>query len=125
MITEKELHEAIAECQGQRNPNANTCIKLASFYTILDHMAEKPSYSEMPNYSFANETENTVKYQSGTEFADAVISERYRICRCGIRQRCERDNEYNGRVDEHAFGDQSAIISKRNEESGRIDHSLF
>ena len=72
MITEQELHEAIAECQGQRNPNANTCIKLASFYTILDHMAEKPSCSEMPNYSFANETENTVKYQSGTEFADAV-----------------------------------------------------
>ena len=72
MITEQELHEAIAECQGQRNPNANTCIKLASFYTILDHMEEKPNYSEMPNYSFANETENTVKYQSGTEFADAV-----------------------------------------------------
>ena len=72
MITEQELHEAIAECQGQRNPNANTCIKLASFYTILDHMAEKPSYSEMPNYSFANETENTVRYKSGTEFAEAV-----------------------------------------------------
>ena len=72
MITEQELHEAIAECQGQRNPNANTCIKLASFYTILDHMEEKPCYSEMPNYSFANETENTVKYQSGTEFADAI-----------------------------------------------------
>ena len=72
MITEQELHEAIAECQGQRNPNANTCIKLASFYTILDHMAEKQNYSEMPNYSFANDTENTVKYQSGTEFADAV-----------------------------------------------------
>lgn len=72
MITEHELLEAIAECQGQRNPNSSTCIKLASFYTILDHMAEKPSYSEMPNYSFANETENTVKYQSGTEFADAV-----------------------------------------------------
>ena len=72
MIKKEDLLEAIAECQGQRNPNANTCIKLASFYTILDHMAEKPSYSEMPNYSFANETENTVKYQSGTEFADAV-----------------------------------------------------
>ena len=72
MITEHELLEAIAECQGQRNPNANTCIKLASFYTILDHMAEKPSYSEMPNYSFASETENTITYQSGTEFADAV-----------------------------------------------------
>lgn len=72
MITEHELLEAIAECQGQRNPNSSTCIKLASFYTILDHMAEKPSYSEMPNYSFANETENTITYQSGTEFADAV-----------------------------------------------------
>ena len=72
MITEHELLEAIAECQGQRNPNSSTCIKLASFYTILDHMAEKPSYSEMPNYSFASETENTITYQSGTEFADAV-----------------------------------------------------
>ena len=72
MIKKEELLDAIAECRGQRNPNSSTCIKLASFYTILDHMAEKPSYSEMPNYSFANETENTVKYQSGTEFADAV-----------------------------------------------------
>lgn len=72
MITEHELLEAIAECQGQRNPNSSTCIKLASFYTILDHMTEKPSYSEMPNYSFASETENTITYQSGTEFADAV-----------------------------------------------------
>lgn len=38
MITEKDLVEAIAECEGQRNPNANTCMKLASFYTILDHI---------------------------------------------------------------------------------------
>lgn len=72
MITEHELLEAIAECQGQRNPNSSTCIKLASFYTILDHMREEPSSSEIPSYSFANETENTITYQSGTEFADAV-----------------------------------------------------
>lgn len=72
MITEHELLEAIAECQGQRNPNSSTCIKLASFYTILDHMREKPSSSEIPSYSFASETENTITYQSGTEFADAV-----------------------------------------------------
>lgn len=39
MITETDLLEAIAECQGQRNPNANTCIKLASYYTILNQMA--------------------------------------------------------------------------------------
>ena len=34
MIREEDLQEAIAECQGQRNPNANTAIKLAAFYTI-------------------------------------------------------------------------------------------
>lgn len=73
MITEYELHEAIAECQGQRNPNANTCIKLASFYTILDHMYKKTAEDPIEStYSFANETENTITYQSGTEFADAV-----------------------------------------------------
>ena len=36
MITEQDLLEAIAECQGQRNPNANTCIKLAAYYIILE-----------------------------------------------------------------------------------------
>lgn len=73
MITEHELLEAIAECQGQRNPNANTCIKLASFYTILDHMDKgSAEQSPQPMYSFANETENTITYQSGTEFADAI-----------------------------------------------------
>ena len=73
MITEKELHEAIAECQGQRNPNASTCMKLASFYTILDHIGKDTvEQNPQPMYSFANETENTMKYQSGTEFADAI-----------------------------------------------------
>ena len=38
MITEKDLQEAIAEGQGQRNPNANTCIKLAAFLTIRKEM---------------------------------------------------------------------------------------
>ena len=38
MITEKDLQEAIAECEGQRNPNANTCVKLAAFYIIKDHL---------------------------------------------------------------------------------------
>lgn len=50
MITEKDLQEAIAECQGVRKPNSDTCMKLASFYTILDHMYAKESG---PNYSFA------------------------------------------------------------------------
>ena len=42
MITETDLLGAIAECQGQRNPNANTCVKLASYYTILNQMAKDP-----------------------------------------------------------------------------------
>lgn len=74
MITEKELHEAIAECQGQRNPNANTCIKLASFYTILDHLYNNEEKEEkretVPSYSFALPPELT--YDSGTEFSDKI-----------------------------------------------------
>lgn len=66
MIKEEELREAIAECQGQRNPNANTCIKLASYLTILDHITE-PTYSEKPNYSFA-----APPFISGTEFGRKV-----------------------------------------------------
>ena len=49
MIKKEDLLEAIAECQGQKNPNANTCIKLAAYYTILNNMdcdmANDASYS--------------------------------------------------------------------------------
>ena len=41
MITEQALLEAIAECQGERNPDARTCRNLASFYTILDHINQE------------------------------------------------------------------------------------
>ena len=57
MITEKDLRAAIAECQGARNPNATTCIKLAAYYTILNALypekKEEPidvGYSTMPSY---------------------------------------------------------------------------
>lgn len=46
MITEQDLQEAIAECEGQRNPSANTCLKLAAFYTIRDKMY--PAEQEEP-----------------------------------------------------------------------------
>ena len=72
MITEKDLQEAIAECEGQRNPNASTCIKLAAFYTIRYHMFGTP---ENEGYSFApapQEDKPTVNYNSGTEFSEAV-----------------------------------------------------
>ena len=72
MITEQALLEAIAECQGQRNPNANTCIKLASFYTILDHIKEETKVEkplELPSYSFAAPPSY---YESDTEFGQKV-----------------------------------------------------
>ena len=68
MITEKELREAIAECQGQRNPNANTCIKLASYYTILDHIKEE---EPMSTYSFASQPK-MLQYVSETEFGKCI-----------------------------------------------------
>ena len=39
MITQKELQEAITDCLTAKNPTANTCIKLAAFYVIQDHIA--------------------------------------------------------------------------------------
>ena len=55
MITREDLLEAIEKCQGQKNPNANTCIKLAAYYTILDHTPESPigySYASKPLTEF-------------------------------------------------------------------------
>ena len=41
MITEFDLDKAIAECQGVPNPNAKTCMLLASFLTIKKEMFGK------------------------------------------------------------------------------------
>lgn len=74
MITERDLKEAIAECQGVREPNANTCIKLAAYYVILDHMQEaKPEPPQ--SYSYAGPPPgagNTVAYDGESEFAEMI-----------------------------------------------------
>lgn len=82
MITEKDLIEAIAECQGERNPNANTCIKLAAFYTIKNELFGKPEQSPVaaenatPTYSYAappaEPVETTIDYYSDTDFSRAI-----------------------------------------------------
>ena len=67
MIKEEDLREAIAECQGERNPDARTCRNLAAFYTILDHIQEKEvGTNSIAGYSFAEEPK--VEYQSNSEF---------------------------------------------------------
>ena len=75
MITEKDLREAIAECQGARNPNANTCIKLAAYYTILNTLYPEPKqepvevgYSTMPSYD-----EYVPQIRSDSEFVNVCI----------------------------------------------------
>lgn len=77
MITEQDLEQAIAECQGERNPNANTCIKLAAYYTIRNEMfgkSEQFDHSGDANgmvYSYGAEP-TAIDYDSGTDFSQAI-----------------------------------------------------
>lgn len=64
MITENELKRAIAQYQGLKDPNANDCIRLASYYTILDHTEEQQD--EKQNYSFSVNPSN-VKLKQALE----------------------------------------------------------
>lgn len=76
MITLHDLDTAIARCQGETDPDAKTCIKLAAYYTIKEAMfgnttatpAETPSYSYAPPPT----SETVVSYQSGTRFSEAI-----------------------------------------------------
>lgn len=76
MITEQDLQAAIAECEGTRNPNANTCLKLAAFYTIKDKLyPDEPQEITYNNvYSGAAESKTVEKpmLKSDTEFARAA-----------------------------------------------------
>ena len=69
MITEQDLRQAIAECQGERNPNAQTCIKLAAYYTILNNMREEPKQQMMAEYSY--DSAPSIPY-SNSEFSQIV-----------------------------------------------------
>ena len=46
MITEQELIDAINQYENSENPTPQTCIALASFYAIKDHL-----YPDTPQYS--------------------------------------------------------------------------
>lgn len=85
MIRLDDLREAIAECEGEREPKADTCIKLAAFYIIRDHMyggspeipLEAPQAPQAPRgYSYQADVEKPaeelVQAHSGTEFREAV-----------------------------------------------------
>lgn len=71
MITEHDLREAIAECEGVRNPSAGTCLKLAAFYTILNHMTGGTDTVVAGGYSLSNQTESA-SLDSDSEFSQVV-----------------------------------------------------
>ena len=71
MITEHDLQEAIAECEGQRNPTANTCIKLAAFYILRDKMF--PSVTDTGSEPvFYSRSSGADTYHSDSEFGQIV-----------------------------------------------------
>ena len=73
MITQQDLKQAIAECQGERNPNANTCIKLAAFLTIHRELfGEEKEAEHLPAYSYATPPEEFVIADGNSEFAKLI-----------------------------------------------------
>lgn len=82
MITKQDLQAAIAECQGERDPNANTCIKLAAYFTILNAMYPEQEVPIQPpttvepltgySYQSAPTAENTITIDSDSEFAESI-----------------------------------------------------
>lgn len=72
MITEHDLLEAIAECQGAKAPNANTCIKLAAYYTILDNIR-----GDEPVYSGISRSSSPMVYDGDSEFANLIKGRDY------------------------------------------------
>ena len=74
MITRADLEQAIAECQGDRNPNANTCIKLAAFYTIRNEMfgADDQRDTVKANLGYSYAEGPTISYKSDSECASII-----------------------------------------------------
>lgn len=76
MITEQDLQEAIAECQGVRNPTSSTCIKLAAYLTIKDYLYGNQQRIEgVPMYSFASDPD-VITYDGESEFAKLINGKR-------------------------------------------------
>ena len=77
MIRENDVREAIAEMQGQKNPNAQTCIKLAAYYIIQDHLMDKGAERETrpveyEPYSMSGSEPGTISYEGESEFAKLI-----------------------------------------------------
>jgi hypothetical protein len=67
MIRRDDLLEAIAECEGVKNPNSHTCMMLSAFYNILDHMD-----GNQIGYSYSPAPQEEITINGETEFLQAV-----------------------------------------------------
>lgn len=82
MITERDVDQAIAECLAERDPNAWTAMRLASFLTIRTALFSRPAEPEAPRpapqaVSLASGSPHDppgeiIRYTSGTEFACTI-----------------------------------------------------
>ena len=72
MITVDDLKAAIAECEGERNPNANTCMKLSAYYILLREKQGAPEYAYSASPAPVSPVKEMVEYYSDTEFATAI-----------------------------------------------------
>lgn len=73
MITEQDLKEAIAECEGTRSPNSSTCTKLAAFYTIYDHLyGNNKSEVQPKNENYSYSAGPAEEFTGDSEFFDLV-----------------------------------------------------
>lgn len=71
MIYEKDLDESIARYLGEPDPTINTCIKLASCYTVRRELFGDSE----PAYSFAASpapVDTRITYTSDTDFSRAI-----------------------------------------------------
>lgn len=82
MIHAQELEDAIAQMRGDPNPNANTCMKLAAYYVIQDHMfpdkaePEEKAQTALPSapagYTYAAGRDEEVPAMGDTEFLQTI-----------------------------------------------------
>lgn len=69
LFNDKTCYLPLQSVRDKKNPNANTCIKLAAYYTILDHITgNMPDQPIVPGMSFSGPT----SYHGDSDFAKAI-----------------------------------------------------
>ena len=58
--------------QGQKNPNAQTCIKLAAYYTVLDHVTENNVTNHNEPIMHSGADHDAINYDGDSDFARAI-----------------------------------------------------